>query len=569
MRKLLQELVLTCLLLSPVSIFAQSDSLLTIMKDEMWRQYNELQDKEYPPYYMDFKAVKSFRAATSSTLGNTMALNKDNSASFSATIRVGSYAFDNTHAFDNQMNMGSFMGGYGGYNLLPRDLNPDLIKHTIWTTTNSMYKDVIETYQNNLDNIDSTDMQKFDDFSQESAVQYFEEPLPQSAYEVDLDTWKNRLNKYTAIFKGLSEITVATAGFSYAADREYFISTENSEIIQNKQLTVLSIIVLGRSAEDEFIPYTNAYYAFSPDGLPSDSAITADMEMIKNKVLELCNAPKAEPYSGPAILSAEAAGVFFHEILGHRIEGHRMEDSFNSKTFKDKIGQEVINKSISVYSDPTQSTWQGTDLIGHYQYDDQGVAAQKVMNIENGKLNTFLMSRKPIEDFGQSNGHGRANLSMEPVARQSNLFITTNDPENPDYLRKKLIKECKKQKKEYGYYFKTVSGGFTNTMNYQPDYFNIFPLEVYRIYVDGRPDELVRGVNLIGTPLIMFSEILATGNEYEVFSGICGAESGSVPVSTVAPAMLVRKVETQNQFSYKPEWPVLPDPETEAIQQKD
>lgn len=569
MRKLLQEIVLTCLLLSPVSIFAQSDSLLTIMKDEMWRQYNELQDKEYPPYYMDFKAVKSFRAATSSTLGNTMALNKDNSASFSATIRVGSYAFDNTHAYDNQMNMGSFMGGYGGYNILPRDLNPDLIKHTIWTTTNSMYKDVIETYQNNLDNIDSTDMQKFDDFSQESAVQYFEEPLPQSAYEVDLDTWKNRLNKYTAIFKGLSEITVATAGFSYAADREYFISTENSEIIQNKQLTVLSIIVLGRSAEDEFIPYTNAYYAFSPDGLPSDSAITADMEMIKNKVLELCNAPKAEPYSGPAILSAEAAGVFFHEILGHRIEGHRMEDSFNSKTFKDKIGQEVINKSISVYSDPTQSTWQGTDLIGHYQYDDQGVAAQKVMNIENGKLNTFLMSRKPIEDFGQSNGHGRANLSMEPVARQSNLFITTNDPENPDYLRKKLIKECKKQKKEYGYYFKTVSGGFTNTMNYQPDYFNIFPLEVCRIYVDGRPDELVRGVNLIGTPLIMFSEILATGNEYEVFSGICGAESGSVPVSTVAPAMLVSKVETQNQFSYKPEWPVLPDPETEAIQQKD
>ena len=179
----------------------------------------------------------------------------------------------------------------------------------------------------------------------------------------------------------------------------------------------------------------------------------------------------------------------------------------------------------------------------------------------------FLMSRKPIEGVNHSNGHGRSNLSMDPVARQSNLFVTAKDAESSESLRKMLVKECKKQKKEYGYYFKTVSGGLTNTMNYQPDYFNIFPIEVYRIYVDGRPDELVRGVNLIGTPLIMFSEIIAAGNEYEVFSGMCGAESGSVPVSTIAPAMLVRKVETQNQFSYKPEWPVLPDPETEAIQQ--
>jgi TldD protein len=244
-----------------------------------------------------------------------------------------------------------------------------------------------------------------------------------------------------------------------------------------------------------------------------------------------------------------------------------MEDSFNSKTFKDKIGREVINKSISVYSDPTQSSWNGRDLIGFYKYDDQGIKAQKVMNIEEGKLKNFLMSRKPIVGFDQSNGHGRANLAMNPVARQSNLFIESNDPESFAQLKKKLLKECKRQKKEYGYYFKTVSGGFTNTMNYQPDYFNILPIEVYRIYVDGRPDELVKGVNLIGTPLIMFSEILAAGDVYEVFSGMCGAESGSVPVSTIAPAMLVRKVETQNQFSYKPDWPILPDPETEAIQQ--
>lgn len=568
MRKLISDLFLLFFFLSFLQTTAQTDPLMTIMKDELWREYNELQEKEYPPYYMDFKAIESYGASASSTFGNTLSYDVDKSTSFAATIRVGSYEFDNTHTFDNQMGMGSFYGGFGGgYNTLPRDLSPDLVKYSIWETTNRLYKDVVESYQNNLDNLDSTKLKEVDDFSHEEAVQYYKDRLPESSYEVDMNEWKARLNRYTAVFKGIPEITIATAGFAYSVDREYFVSTEKSEITQNKRLSILTIIVLGRSTEDEFMPYSQAYYAFTPEGLPSDSVILADMEKVKEKVLALCNAPKAEPYSGPAILSAEAAGVFFHEILGHRIEGHRMEDSFNSKTFKDKVGKEVINKSISVYSDPTQSNWQGTDLVGHYLYDDQGIAAQKVVNIENGKLMNFLMSRKPIEGVNHSNGHGRSNLSMDPVARQSNLFVTAEDAESSESLRKMLVKECKKQKKDYGYYFKTVSGGLTNTMNYQPDYFNIFPIEVYRIYVDGRPDELVRGVNLIGTPLIMFSEIIAAGNEYEVFSGMCGAESGSVPVSTIAPAMLVRKVETQNQFSYKPEWPVLPDPETEAIQQ--
>jgi TldD protein len=565
MKLLFRDLIFTVFFLLSIPVIAQNDTLMRILNEELWREFNELQAKEHPPYYMEFKAVESYHAGASSSLGSNLFYKIDQSKSFSPTIRIGSYQFDNTHAFDNDFS--DFYSDYSNYTQLPRDMNPDLVKYNIWETTNSLYKDILEIYQNKLDKIDSTDLKEINDFSHEPQTYYYEAPLPASTFDIDLELWKEKLNQYTAVFKGIPEITIATAGLGYSIDRIYFTNTEKSEITLNKQLCVLTLLVLGRSADDEFMPYTQAYYAFTPEGLPSDSTIMADMKNIRDKVLALCKAPKAEPYTGPAILSAEAAGVFFHEILGHRIEGHRMEDSFNSKTFKDKIGREVINKSISVYSDPTQSSWNGRDLIGFYKYDDQGIKAQKVMNIEEGKLKNFLMSRKPIEGFDQSNGHGRANLAMNPVARQSNLFIESNDPESFAQLKKKLLKECKRQKKEYGYYFKTVSGGFTNTMNYQPDYFNILPIEVYRIYVDGRPDELVKGVNLIGTPLIMFSEILAAGDVYEVFSGMCGAESGSVPVSTIAPAMLVRKVETQNQFSYKPDWPILPDPETEAIQQ--
>ncbi len=311
---------------------------------------------------------------------------------------------------------------------------------------------------------------------------------------------------------------------------------------------------------DELIPFSESFNVLLPSDLPSDKALE---EIIINKVLlmnKMVNAPKAEPYAGPALLSPEATGVFFHEIFGHRIEGHRLENMYNSKTFKEKVGDFVLPENLSVISDPTLKTFEGTKLIGHYKYDNQGIKAQKVVNVENGVLKNFLMSRKPIKGFSKSNGHGRGDIMSKPVSRQSNLFVLAEKGLPDKNLRKKLIKECKKQGKDYGYYFKAVSGGYTNTMIFTPDYFNVLPIEVYRIYTDGRSDELVRGVNLIGTPLLMFSEILAAGEQYSVFNGICGAESGMLPVSTIAPALLVEKIETQNQFTAKPEWPLLSSP---------
>jgi predicted Zn-dependent protease len=131
-------------------------------------------------------------------------------------------------------------------------------------------------------------------------------------------------------------------------------------------------------------------------------------------------------------------------------------------------------------------------------------------------------------------------------------------------LIKKLRQEAKSQGKTYAYYFKEVSGGFTTTNRYSPNAFNVSPLIVYRVYVDGRPDELVRGVDLVGTPLAMFSQIEACGNEYAVFNGICGAESGSVPVSCVSPALLVKQIETQKRPKSQSQPPLLSKPVKES-----
>ena len=86
------------------------------------------------------------------------------------------------------------------------------------------------------------------------------------------------------------------------------------------------------------------------------------------------------------------------------------------------------------------------------------------------------------------------------------------------------------------------------------------PLVVYRVYVDGRPDELVRGVSIVGTPLAALKRILATSDKSEVFNGQCGAESGTVPVSAVSPALLVSEIETQRQPQGTDRPPILPIP---------
>jgi len=275
---------------------------------------------------------------------------------------------------------------------------------------------------------------------------------------------------------------------------------------------------------------------------------------------ELRNAPIADPYSGPCILSAEAAGVFFHEFFGHRIEGARMKQDGDAQTFKNKIGEMVLSKNISVIFDPTLRKFQGEDLSGSYVMDDEGVRGQRVEVVKDGILRTFLMSRTPLEGFPKSNGHGRAAFYLNPVTRQSNMLVTSNQPLSNDSMTYRLKQELIKGGKEYGYLFQSVSGGFTNTSRISPNAFNVSPLVVYRIYSDNRPAQLVRGVNMIGTPLSVFSQILECGKDYHIFNGYCGAESGSIPVSCIAPTILVRQVETQKKMKSGVIPPILERP---------
>jgi TldD protein len=224
------------------------------------------------------------------------------------------------------------------------------------------------------------------------------------------------------------------------------------------------------------------------------------------------------------------------------------------------LGKPILPSFLSVADDPTLKSFQGTTLSGHYDYDDEGQAARRVDLIKDGVLETFLMSRLPIASVSQSNGHGRAEAGHIPTGRQGNLIVTSSKTVPESELRKMLIDEAKKQGKPYGLYFEDISSGFAVTTRRSPQAFQVIPLVVYRVYTDGRPDELVRGVSIVGTPQAALNSILATGDKMDVFNGICGAESGNIPVSAVAPAMLVSQIETQRQAQGTARPPILPPP---------
>jgi predicted Zn-dependent protease len=379
----------------------------------------------------------------------------------------------------------------------------------------------------------------------------------------DRSLWENKVKKYSALFLKNKDIYGGQAWFSFTVERKNLVTTEGVKLAQNLIYSRLFVTGFIKADDGMELPLYLSYFAFKPGDLPKDEVIVADIEGMIKKLEILRNAPVVDPYTGPAILSGRAAGVFFHEIFGHRIEGHRQKREEEGQTFKKKIDEKILPEAFTVVFDPTIKNYAGRELVGFYKYDDEGVPTRRVQVVENGVFKSFLMSRSPVEGFSNSNGHGRAQAGFRPVARQSNLIVESKAPAPEAELRRMLIEECKKQDKPFGLLFQDIQGGFTFTGRTIPNAFNVLPTEVYRVYTDGRPDELVRGVDLVGTPLVMFSMVSQAGDRFDLFNGVCGAESGGVPVSAVSPALLVSQVEVQKKSKSQERPPILPRPDTE------
>ena len=556
-----KKLLFVLLIFIPHIIFSQ-DEFLNILKSEVMRNAVTLKEQPVPAYYISYRIYDTEIHHLSASFG---ALNNkivDNQRLFQASVRVGSHETDNTREIKTDNPYGSYANYYIGANSLPRDNKPEAIRMTLWDKTDQLYKDALKQYEAVKANVavmvEAED--KSADFSKEKPEKYYEKPIDFKKLGLDEKQWEEKIRKYGSVFSLNKDILAADAGITVELVRKYFVDTDGAEIVENTYAFRI-FIQASTTAEDGMeLPLYKSYYAHDVKDLPSDEQIVADATNMSNVLSALRKAPVAESYSGPALMTAEAAGVFFHEIFGHRIEGGRLKQDSDAQTFKKKIGEKVLPDDFSIVFDPQLKKYKDIPLNGSYIFDDEGVRGQRVYIVKDGTLNAFLMSRTPIDGFPNSNGHGRGMIYFNPFTRQSNMIIESSQPKTNEQLRSLLIEDVKKDNKEYGYLFDQVAGGFTMTGRYMPNAFNVTPLIVYRVYADGRPDELVRGVDMVGTPLAIFSQIAACGNEYGAFNGYCGAESGSIPVSCVSPMLYVKMVETQKKSKSPSQPPILERP---------
>ena len=553
-------ILVLCLVTGPASAPIQGAAdtrAFSILQSELQRNFQVLSKQDAPAYFMSYTLHDTRTASLSASVGALQRSDEARSRFATVEVRVGDYFLDNTHPIRGDRGA---TGPRVSQVSLPLTDEEAPIRQALWRATDRTFKQASEGLTRVRTNV-AAKVKEDDpapDFSREDVQTYTGEPV---AYKVDTKAWEARLRRISAPFADQPFVFRSDVSLSVESDNRYYVNSEGTQVATGDIGFRLFIQAVTKADDGMELPLYSSYFATSSSGLPEEKDLIADAQKMIDLLARLRKAPLVDPFSGPAILSGRASGVFFHEMFGHRVEANRQRSADDGQTFGSRIGQPVLPAFLSVIFDPTLKKVGDVELMGHYIYDDEGVKARRVTVVDKGVLKTFLVDRAPTRDFPRSNGHGRAEPGYLPVSRQSNLLVESTRSVSNDKLMEMLRDEARKQGKPFGLLFDNIEGGFTNTGRGSANAFNVLPNVVYKVYTDeSRAPELVRGVDLIGTPLSAFGKILATGDKVDVFNGICGAESGGVPVSASSPPLLVSEVEVQKKEQSQEMLPILPAP---------
>jgi len=528
---------------------------------ELTRTRDALASAPEPPYWLALGFVDRHAVEIQATNGAASNIGTSHHRFGDVDVRVGTPELDNTHKIRDA----------GWFSEVPRpqmalpleDTVPRATELGIWQATDESYRAatrrLIKVRTNEAVKVAREDQSA--DFSMADPVI---DIGPVTPITVDRAAWTDAVRVASAVFMEYPEVIDSNVTFRLHDDVHMMLNSEGTRIRVQRPRVRVSLWCSTIADDGMALQVYDYIDAAHPDRLPDAAALVQMAHDAANKLVALRQAPLIEPYVGPAILRGRAAAVFFHEILGHRVEGHRQKDEDEGQTLAEKVGEQIFPEFIDVVDDPTLERWDDVDLNGYYRYDDEGVPAQRVLVVDDGVLRSFLMSRAPIEGFSTSNGHGRRQPGSAVVARQGNLQVESSQTVSWEALRTELIAEVQREGKPFGLIFDDISGGFTFTGRTTPNSYAVSPVTVWRVYPDERPDELVRGVDLIGTPLTTFSRIMGASDTTQVFNGVCGAESGWVPVSAISPDLLISEVEVQRREKENDRPPLLPAPRANA-----
>ncbi len=473
-----------------------------------------------------------------------------------AQVRVGSYRFD--QSFDGNLGKDSNDRESANWVEGPRDLDPTGLRYVLWRLTQFKYEEALQDYYEKRKILVEQHLdQRAPSFTREPPHRH-EEPI--RPFRPPKPRWRELVRDASALFGRRRRVIDPYVRLQGVRVIRLFVNSEGAAFQSEDRFFELSLRAWTLAPEGSYLDAGRWFHARRLRDLPGRERTLEAVETISRELAELRASPPMEPYAGPALLGGNAAGLVFHEALGHRLEGERLLSRDEGRTFEGKLGRRILPKGLDIYDDPSLAVYRGRRLFGHYRVDDEGVPARRAQLVRDGILVGFLQSRTPIPGSRRSNGHGRTERQQDPMARMANLIVEPRDGRPREELVEELGRLVVERGLPYGLIVERVSGGETRTDRYDFQAFKGTPTEAYLYDPHSHRLTRVRDLQFIGTPLAVVQRIEAFGRELDTDHSFCWAESGSVPVSTVAPPMLVADLEVQRATKnhYRP--PLLPRP---------
>ncbi len=534
------------------------DKMLDAMMQELKRNMGQLKFQDYPaPYFISYLMRDVSGYACLARFGTAVKVNKESSRALFADVRVGSQELDNTEDPYPGMDLDYSDPMY--LSMGPLGDNELALRKTLWMLTDREYKKSVASFLKvKAKGIYEAQQADFaGSFSPAPVVERMEKALK---LPPKLDTYAEQVGRLSEQIAANKKVFDSVVSFDAALSHRYYVNSEGTRYFVSEMLFNVSIEVFARAEDGTVLPHSLVYYGRTLEQLPSFKEMNRDVARMLQELEALTTAPVMQPFSGPTLLEGDTAGVFLHEALGHRLEGHRQQGRDEGGTFRGKVGDVIMPEHLTIVDDPSVKEFEGEGLNGHYTIDDEGVVAQVARLVEKGKLVGFMLTRRPMDTFKSSNGHARASWTARPVARMGNLIMTSTKSLSSDQLKQRLMELAREQGKPYGIIVRRAASGSTNTSSWGFQAFKGLARLVYQVDANTGEETLVRGVELVGTPLSSLMRIDSVSDKSHVFNGVCGAESGWVPVSTVSPSLLLRELEFQKSPPRRENPEILPPP---------
>ncbi len=526
----------------PARSDAEKDPVLKAMLTELDRSMSQLQLKGFAkPFFIQYRIEGLDDFETRSEFGATEGSSRTHERVARVTVRVGDYKTDSSGG-----------RGDGAIELTGLDDDPIAIRSVLWMATDEAYKNALAAYaqkQAALKQVQTPP--QADDFSHEKPLISLADP---AQLNIDEAAWAERVSRVSGLYSSDAavkasqrDVQYCTAGYHARAVTTWLVTSEGT-IVRKSMTEYQESFGAGTQADDGMrLDRSYSSAGTSPADLEPEDAFNKHAVAEIASLGDLRNAPLVdEEYHGPLLMSADAGADTLRALLAGSVTATRPKLGTEARTngpLASSFQSRILPESMSVVDDPTLKTFEGKGLLGAYDIDDEGVPAQAVKLVTDGRLANYLIGREPVKDFPASNGHGRASLSGGPRPSIGVLKITDANGLSDAELNQKLLDMAKQRGLPGVYYVQTLAGANN-------------PRLLFRVTPDGKR-QLVRGAVIDDIDLrALRSSVDAAGKDLWVQNSF-----GEVPTTVIAPALLFDDATVKRANEKNEKLPFYPPPE--------